>query len=76
MRHKMNALYMGAKNKVTGFMNRKDAGIEGIMVVALLCVIAVALTAQFKTEASGLIDQLFSDINTNITELFKEVTGS
>ena len=56
-------------------MSRKDAGIEGIMVVALLCVIAVSLTAMFRTEAGNMIDSIFNTMTTNINStLFNEFT--
>ena len=45
MRNKLNALVAGAKCKATAVLNRKDAGIETLMVIALVCVVAVALTA-------------------------------
>ena len=73
MRNKVNALVAGAKNKAMDVMNRKDAGIETLMVIALVCVVAVSLTAMFRTEAGTLIDSIFDTMTTNInTTLFKE----
>lgn len=73
MRNKMNALMAGAKNKVMAVVNRKDAGIETLMVIALVCVVAVALTAMFRTEAGTLIGSIFDTMTTNINDtLFKE----
>lgn len=73
MRNKMNALVAGAKGKAMEFMNRKDAGIETLMVIALVCVVAVSLTAMFRTEAGTLIDSIFDTMTSNInTTLFKE----
>ena len=73
MRNKVNALVAGAKNKAMAVMNRKDAGIETLMVIALVCVVAVSLTAMFRTEAGNLIDSIFNTMNTNINNvLFKE----
>lgn len=75
MRNKINNMVTVAKCKVLSAMSRKDAGIEGIMVVALLCVIAVSLTALFRTEAGNLIDSIFSTMTTNINStLFNEFT--
>ena len=73
MRNKENALVAGAKIKAMNVMNRKDAGIETLMVIALVCVVAVSLTAMFRTEAGTLIDSIFDTMTTNInTTLFKE----
>ena len=73
MRNKVNALVAGAKTKAMEVMNRKDAGIETLMVIALVCVVAVSLTAMFRTEAGTLIDSIFDTMTTNInTTLFKE----
>ena len=73
MRNKVNALMAGAKNKAMAVMNRKDAGIETLMVIALVCVVAVALTAMFRTVAGTLIGSIFDTMTTNInTTLFKE----
>ena len=75
MRNKMNALVAGAKSKAMEVMNRKDAGIETIMVIALVCVVAVSLTAMFRTEAGTLINSIFDTMTNNInTTLFKEFT--
>ena len=71
----MNALVAGAKSKAMEVMNRKDAGIETIMVIALVCVVAVSLTAMFRTEAGTLINSIFETMKSNInTTLFKEFT--
>lgn len=73
MRNKINNIVTKAKGQVLSVMTRKDKGIEGIMVVALLCVIAVSLTALFRTEAGNLIDSIFGTMETNITNtLFNE----
>lgn len=73
MRNKMNALVAGAKNKAMEVMNRKDAGMETLMVIALVCVVAVSLTAMFRTEAGTLINSIFDTMTTNINgTLFKE----
>ena len=75
MRNKVNALVAGAKNKAMDLMNRKDAGIETLMVIALVCVVAVSLTAMFRTEAGTLINSIFDTMNTSINDtLFKEFT--
>lgn len=73
MRNKVNALLTGAKAKAMKVMNRKDAGMETLMVIALVCVVAVSLTAMFRTEAGTLIGSIFDTMTTNInTTLFKE----
>lgn len=73
MRNKMNTLVAGAKNKAMEVMNRKDAGMETLMVIALVCVVAVSLTAMFRTEAGTLINSIFDTMTTNINgTLFKE----
>ena len=75
MRNKMNALVAGAKVKAMEVMNRKDAGMETLMVIALVCVVAVSLTAMFRTEAGTLLDSIFGTMTTNINDvLFKEFT--
>ena len=73
MRNKMNALVAGAKMKAMEVMNRKDAGMETLMVIALVCVVAVSLTAMFRTEAGTLIGNIFDTMTTSIDgTLFKE----
>ena len=73
MRNKVNALVAGAKSKAMEVMNRKDAGMETLMVIALVCVVAVSLTAMFRTEAGTLINSIFDTMTSNInTTLFKE----
>lgn len=73
MRNKMNALVAGAKVKAMEVMNRKDAGMETLMVIALVCVVAVSLTAMFRTEAGTLIGNIFDTMTTSIDgTLFKE----
>lgn len=75
MRHNMTALMVGAKNKVKGFFEKKDAGIQTLMVIALVCVVAVSLTAFFRTEAGTLINSIFDTMTTNVNNtLFKEFT--
>ena len=73
MRNRMNEIMVGAKNKAAQVFSKKDAGIETLMVIALVCVVAVSLTAMFRTEAGNLIDSIFNTMNTNINNvLFKE----
>ena len=75
MRNKINALVAGAKSKAMEVVSRKDAGIETLMVIALVCVVAVSLTAMFRTEAGTLINSIFDTMTNNInTTLFKEFT--
>ena len=75
MRNKMNAVIVNAKNKAAQLFSKKDAGIETLMVIALVCVVAVSLTAMFRTEAGTLIDSIFGTMTTNINDtLFKEFT--
>ncbi|MBR3762329.1 MAG: hypothetical protein IKK59_06260 [Lachnospiraceae bacterium] len=73
MRNKMNEIMVGAKNKAAQVFSKKDAGIETLMVIALVCVVAVSLTAMFRTEAGTLLDSIFNTMTTNINNvLFKE----
>lgn len=75
MKNKINGLVIAAKNKVERVITKKDAGIETIMVIALVCVVAVSLTAMFRTEAGTLINSIFDTMTTNINStLFKEFT--
>lgn len=75
MRNKMNEILVNAKNKATQVISKKDAGIETIMVIALVCVVAVSLTAMFRTEAGTLINSIFDTMTTNVNNiLFKEFT--
>ena len=75
MRNKVNAIMVGAKNKAAQVFSKKDAGIETLMVIALVCVVAVSLTAMFRTEAGTLLDSIFGTMTTNINDvLFKEFT--
>ena len=75
MRNKINEIMVGAKNKAAMVLAKKDAGIETLMVIALVCVVAVALTSMFRTEAGTLIDSIFNTMTTNINDtLFKEFT--
>lgn len=75
MRNKINEIMNGAKNQVAKVVAKKDAGIETLMVIALVCVVAVALTAMFRTEAGTLIGSIFDTMTSNINDtLFKEFT--
>ena len=76
MRNKVNEMMAAAKNKAALVLAKRDAGIETLMVIALVCVIAVALTAMFRTEAGNLIGSIFDTMTTNINDtLFKEFTA-
>ena len=73
MRNKINEIMVSAKNKAAMVLAKKDAGIETLMVIALVCVVAVALTAMFRTEAGNLIGSIFDTMTTNINDtMFKE----
>ena len=73
MKNKLNEVMENTKNKVAQVFSKKDAGIETIMVIALVCVVAVSLTAMFRTEAGTLINSIFDTMTTNINNtLFKE----
>ena len=73
MRNKINEIVVGAKNKAAQVFAKKDTGMETLMVIALVCVVAVSLTAMFRTEAGTLINSIFDTMTTNInTTLFKE----
>jgi len=75
MRNKINEIVINAKNKAAMVVAKKDAGIETLMVIALVCVVAVALTAMFRTEAGTLIGSIFDTMTTNINDtMFKEFT--
>jgi len=75
MRNKINEIVIHAKNKAAMVVAKKDAGIETLMVIALVCVVAVALTAMFRTEAGTLIGSIFDTMTTNINDtMFKEFT--
>ena len=75
MRNKMNEIMVSAKSKAAQVFSKKDAGIETLMVIALVCVVAVSLTAMFRTEAGTLLDSIFNTMTTNINgTLFKEFT--
>ena len=75
MRNKINEIMVSAKNKAVMVLAKKDAGIETLMVIALVCVVAVALTAMFRTEAGTLIDSIFDTMTTTINDtMFKEFT--
>lgn len=76
MRNKVNEMMAAAKNKAALVLAKRDAGIETLMVIALVCVIAVALTAMFRTEAGNLINSIFETMTTNINDtMFKEFTA-
>ncbi|MBR2038700.1 MAG: hypothetical protein IKA09_13385 [Lachnospiraceae bacterium] len=76
MRNKVNEMKAAAKNKAALVLAKRDAGIETLMVIALVCVIAVALTAMFRTEAGNLINSIFETMTTNINDtMFKEFTA-
>ena len=73
MKNKLNEVMENTKNKVAQVFSKKDAGIETIMVIALVCVVAVSLTAMVRTEAGSLINSIFDTMTTNINNtLFKE----
>ena len=76
MRNKINEIMVGAKNKAAMVLAKRDAGIETLMVIALVCVVAVALTAMFRTEAGTLIGSIFDTMTSNINDtMFKEFTA-
>ena len=73
MKNKINEIVVGAKSKAAQVFAKKDAGMETLMVIALVCVVAVSLTAMFRTEAGTLINSIFDTMTTNINgTLFKE----
>ena len=75
MRNKLNEVVANAKCKAAKVLSKKDAGMETLMVIALVCVVAVSLTAMFRTEAGTLINSIFDTMTTNINDtLFKEFT--
>lgn len=75
MRNKVNEIVTKAKIKAAQVLVKKDQGMETLMVIALVCVIAVSLTAMFRTEAGTLLDSIFDTMTTNINDtLFKEFT--
>ena len=75
MKNKINEIVVGAKSKAAQVFAKKDAGMETLMVIALVCVVAVSLTAMFRTEAGTLIDSIFNTMTTDINNtLFKEFT--
>ena len=75
MRNKVNEIVTKAKIKAAQVLVKKDQGLETLMVIALVCVIAVSLTAMFRTEAGTLLDSIFDTMTTNINDtLFKEFT--
>lgn len=75
MRNKVNEIVTKAKIKAAQVLAKKDQGMETLMVIALVCVIAVSLTAMFRTEAGTLLDSIFDTMTTNINDtLFKEFT--
>ena len=76
MRNNMTALMVGAKDKVKGFFTKKDAGIQTLIVIALVCAVAVVLTGFFKEKAHELIDTIFNTVTTNVNNtLFKSFTS-
>ena len=75
MRNKVNEIVTKAKIKAAQVLVKKDQGLETLMVIALVCVIAVSLTAMFRTEAGTLLDSIFDTMTKNINDtLFKEFT--
>lgn len=75
MRNKVNEIVTKAKIKAAQVLVKKDQGMETLMVIALVCVVAVSLTAMFRTEAGTLLDSIFNTMTTNINDtLFKEFT--
>ena len=75
MRNKVNEIVTKAKIKASQVLVKKDQGMETLMVIALVCVVAVSLTAMFRTEAGTLLDSIFNTMTTNINDtLFKEFT--
>lgn len=75
MRNTVKEKVAKVKNQICTIMNGKDKGIAGIVVTVLLCVIAVSLTALFRTEAGNMIDKIFDTMTQNINNiLFTEFT--
>ena len=75
MRNKVNEIVTKAKIKAAQVLVNKDQGMETLMVIALVCVVAVSLTAMFRTEAGTLLDSIFNTMTKNINDtLFKEFT--
>ena len=63
MRNKVNEIVTKAKIKAAQVLVKKDQGMETLMVIALVCVIAVSLTAMFRTEAGTLLDSIFDTMS-------------
>ena len=54
MRNKVNEIVTKAKIKAAQVLVKKDQGMETLMVIALVCVVAVSLTAMLKKVFSRL----------------------
>lgn len=75
MKNNLKEVVANVKCKAAQVCSKKDAGMETLMVIALVCVVAVSLTAMFRTEAGTLINSIFDTMTTNINDtLFKEFT--
>lgn len=73
MRNKVNEIMLRAKSQAVKVLYDKDLGIQTIMVIALVCVVAVSLTAMFRTEAGNLISSIYDTMTTSVNDtLFKE----
>ena len=73
MRNKVNEIMLRAKSQAVKVLYDKDIGIQTIMVIALVCVVAVSLTAMFRTEAGNLISSIYDTMTTSVNDtLFKE----
>jgi len=70
---KMNGAYLSVKNRAGMLLTKRREGISTLVIVLLLIVVAVGLTALFKTQITSLMNSIFKEMNSKVTSsLFSE----
>ncbi|MCR5720567.1 MAG: hypothetical protein K6F84_08375 [Lachnospiraceae bacterium] len=59
-----------AVTKVRNFLNKKVAGVDGLVVALVLIVVAVVVGLIFKDQISTLVTSLISTVKTKISGMF------
>lgn len=75
----MKGLVVAARNKVGvlgRFCTKKIRGDQGIIVVIVLILVAVALCVIFRNQMSGILDSAFKGLKEQVNNLFNAITNS
>lgn len=70
---KLDAMYIGAKTKAAGIVNRlaaKETGDETLIIKIMLMVVAVVLAIVFRDKIKEVITTLLTNVQTKITGMY------